>query len=123
MAIRKIDTTIQTFSVTPSLYTDTFPEDIDVYNTELPSRIASQNAMSIEMNEMASDMDSVAINVDTSANMAISAKEEAVNAKTEAVNAKNAILGYVVPTNATYSPTTIEEKIRMSIVLALTSAI
>jgi translation elongation factor EF-1beta len=123
MAIRKIDTTITPFTVTPQINTSTFPEDIDVYNTELPSRIASQNAMGIEMNEMATDMDSVAFNVDTSANMAISAKEEAVNAKNEAVNAKNVILGYVIPTNATYNPETIENKVRMSQILTLTNSI
>jgi len=100
MAIRKIDTTIQQFSVTPSLYTDTFPEDIDVYNTELPSRIASQNAMGIEMNEMATDMDTVAAGYDAKvvqANATIDSKlslqatylSETKSARDGAINAKS----------------------------------
>ena len=100
MAIRKIDTTIQPFSVTPSLYTDTFPEDIDVYNTELPSRIASQNSMSIEMNEMATDMDTVAAGYDAKviqANATIDSKlslqstylSETKSARDSAISAKS----------------------------------
>ena len=51
------------------------------------------------------------------------AKDDAISAKNEAVLAKDEIKGYVMPTGATYSPTTIKAIADMAETLNLTGAI
>lgn len=48
--IPKITETIEPYSVTPVLNSETFPEDIDTYNTEQPSRLASKNIVVAQTN-------------------------------------------------------------------------
>jgi len=48
--IDPITANIPAFTVTPAINTPTFPEDIDVYNSELPAVIAAQKLLGTELN-------------------------------------------------------------------------
>lgn len=57
--IPTINEVIQPYSVTPVLNSTTFPEDIDTYNGEQPSRITSKNTANTQANAMATAMNTV----------------------------------------------------------------
>ena len=123
-------TQIQPFTRTPSRHKPaTFSEDMDERLKEENSRIEQMNTQSAENNATAlavqKDKESTAQYATSSANSAslsLTAKDEAIDARNEAVLAKNEIKGYVIPTEATYSPQTIQAKIAMDAILTTTGA-
>jgi len=126
-----ITTQIEQFTKTPSRQNPaTFSQDMDVRLSEENSRITQMNSLSNEINQSSDDINTVAqiveqdaLQVSISKTETNKAKEDAISAKNEAVLAKDEIKGYVMPTGATYSPTTIDAKLDMAETLNLTGAI
>ena len=54
--IPTVDETITPYTVTPVLNSATFPEDIDTYNSEQPSRIDEKNTVNSQINTMVTAM-------------------------------------------------------------------
>jgi len=73
--IPKITEVIDPYSVTPVLNSSTFPEDIDTYNGEQPSRIASKNTVNTQINAVVDAMNIVGVEVENNALVAQSASE------------------------------------------------
>lgn len=105
------------------LDTPSYPEDIDEVNLQFPVIIGQINTANGEVMVLRQQVSELALQVSIDA--AQTAKDVIQTAKdaTAAVDAKNVILGYVIPTEATYSPDTIEAKIDMAETLTLTGAL
>ena len=80
------------------------------------------NPIIIEMNTLSQVVSQDALQVSIDKSTTNFAKDETLSARDEAVLAKNEIKGYVIPTEATYSPITIEAKLDMAETLNLVGA-
>ena len=83
-----------------------------------------ENLVSI-VNFTNSVKNTVATNLSTTLNylnLSTNAKNEAIGAKDEAINAKNAIESYVIPTDATYSISEIEESLDSALTISIENA-
>lgn len=60
-----ITVTIPAFTVTPAINTSTFPEDIDVYNTELPGVISAQATLKTQLNTLIGQLGTLESNVES----------------------------------------------------------
>ena len=117
-------TQIQPFTRTPNRTRPaTFSEDMDIRLEEENSRIQQMNQQSAENNALAQQVEQDALQVSIDKAQTIQAKDEAVGAKNDAVAAKQYIEGYVIPTEATYAPSTIDAKVRRAKVLTITNSI
>jgi len=65
--IPEITEEIEDYSVTPVLNSATFPEDIDTYNSEQPSRITSKNTVNQQINAVRDAMNIVSVEVEDNA--------------------------------------------------------
>ena len=100
----------------------TFRQDASYVWSTIPAVIKSMNATISEMNISVSATNQAREQTAIDASFVRAAKDEAISAKDEAVLAKNEIEGYVIPTEATYSPQTIQAKIAMDAILTTTGA-
>ena len=113
--------TAPTFTTTATVNGNTKIQDVDSQVSTLIQDVTNymNDNAGVAANLANNYKDDAAI----SANNATTAKDTAVSAKNEAVLAKDEIKGYVIPTNATYSPTTIKAIADMAETLNLTGAI
>lgn len=107
-----ITQTIPQFTRVPNklLSPEEFRADADSFFSEIDAYVASINNWSTQANSLRDEVNVFNDNVNAkNANVNQKAIETASNAQI-AETAKNTILSYVVPTNATYSPETIDNK-------------
>ena len=102
----------------------------DFINTDLPKFIDEANATADDISTKHSDVISKANSANSAKTIAVNAQIEAENARNDAVSARNdavsakdEIEGYVIPSDATYSPDTIKAIADMAETLNLTGAI
>lgn len=86
MAIPKITTRWTPFSTNPQIGTDDYPENIDVRNQEMNSRMQEIDAIGQEMNTVAEEVDIRAIAVDGNTQLT---SQNAINAGQSAQDAQN----------------------------------
>ncbi|MFK5937730.1 MAG: hypothetical protein QM497_04945 [Sulfurimonas sp.] len=97
----------------------TFRADASYVWSRINPVIASMNSAITVQNSSSQQVAQDALQVSIDKTATTTAKNEAISAKDEAVLAKNEIQSYVIPTVATYSPTTIEAKLDMAETLNL----
>ena len=109
---------------------EVFRQKADTAWTDLSNAIPKINEWSTQANDVRSEINGMRETVlsatgsaDAARDSAISAKNEAIEAKDLALSTKAYMESYVVPTESTYNPTTIDSKIRMAQVLTLTESI
>ena len=95
----------------------TFRQDATYVWSTIPNVIKSMNASILEINNTSSKIDSDKKTIEIyknsseqNASLSLNAKDEAVNAKDNALLARDEIIGYVVPTEATYTYGDIDSK-------------
>ena len=86
------------------------------------TRVPQMQSHAVALNTLSTEMQQNAVQVSIDKEETLAAKEKSISAKDEAVLAKNEIKGYVIPTEATYSPQTIQAKIAMDSILITTGA-
>jgi hypothetical protein len=105
-------TQIRPFTKTPSRSKpSTFSEDMDSRLSEENSRIEEMNLQSDENNILASQVATNASQVANDKNDVANMKNEAASSAASALASKNAIQSYVIPTEATYSYSEIDNLI------------
>ena len=87
----------------------TFRSDASYVWSALPNTIKSLNTATGVMNTEIQKVNENTLQVSLNTQLTTEAKQSAQNARDEAVLAKDEIKGYVVPTEATYSPTRLDE--------------
>jgi|GEM_PF-3864126 len=113
-------TQITQFTKTPSRQNpSTFSQDMDTRLSEENSRITQMNTQTTENNTLALQVAADKVVVENSKAIVIQKVEEAndnialsLQYRNEAIAAKESIDGYIVPTEATYTPSTIDTKIQ-----------
>ena len=120
--------TAPTFTTTAIVNGNTKIQDVDEQVTQLITDV--EDYVNDNLGEVANLAEGYKNDAETAKTIAVNAQIEAVNVKNDAVsarddavNAKNEIEGYVIPTEATYSPTTIKAIADMAETLNLTGAI
>ena len=110
----------------PNRQSDTpiaFADNVYNYQTWINEHFTPESLiMASQMNSVAQTVNQDALQVSISKTETNNAKNEAISARDEAVLAKDEIKGYVIPTEATYSPTTIKAIADMAETLNLTGA-
>ncbi len=86
------------------------------------TRVPQMQSYSVALNTLSTEIQQSALQVSIDKEETLASKDESISAKNEAVLAKNEIKGYVIPTEATYSPQTIQAKIAMDAILTTTGA-
>jgi len=86
------------------------------------TRVPEMQSHATALNTLSAEMGQNALQVSIDKSITLTARDEAESAKNIAVLAKDEIEGYVIPTEATYSPATIDDKVRMSQILNITGA-
>jgi len=106
-------------------------------NSDLPTFISQANTLSDDLTDKWSNVNYLHTLIEgdknttliasgsanTAGDKAISAKNDAISAKDEAISARDEIKTYVIPTDATYNPASIDAKVRMSKILAITNSL
>ena len=109
---------------------EVFRQKADTAWRDLSNMVPQINDWSAQVNQVGEQFYGWLTTTQIAAGAANAARSEAVSAKNDAIDAKNVALetkewieGYVIPTEATYSPVTIEAKIRRAKVLSMTKSI
>ena len=128
MSITETIPSVSTYSgVVPDKATQTkteFANNVQPYLNYINATFVVENsAMITSINTWTTEANALSTTVNQYLNQTKDARNDAINAKNEAVLAKDEIKGYVIPTNATYSPTTIKAIADMAETLNLTGAI
>ena len=90
----------------------TFRADASYVWGAFPAVIDSQNASIAVQNSSYSEINGWNINVNTKHNEIVISASDTLKYRNDAVSARDEIKGYVVPTNATYTPAEIDNKIQ-----------
>ncbi len=94
-----ITAVIPSFTVTPVINTATFPNDIDVYNSEMPAVIAAQRLQGTQTNTLASQLNTLEANVESKEANAVAAAN-AAQVSADEVGTWSVASAFAVPTIA-----------------------
>jgi uncharacterized coiled-coil DUF342 family protein len=119
----EITQTIGEIGTVPVEGSDTFREDASRVWNELKTAIPQINTFGTQTNAVRNEMNAFANVVVQIKDDSESIKEDIDTQKTQIDNKYTEIMGYTIPTEATYNETTIDAKVRMSQVLSLTNSI